>query len=121
MTIMSGLPHLSENLSRAVKYTARQTLKSFCGSCAGNGGEDGRLNKTEANEVKRYQTVLQHLNKPEVQQMVLTSISGIVLLLLFQQGHFQSAQHFAVVIKHMPESAVAHKLAVAFKICEIAQ
>lgn len=42
----------------------------------GNGGEDGRLNKTEANEVKRYQTVLKHLNKPEVQQMVLTSISG---------------------------------------------
>lgn len=46
---------------------------------AGNRGEDGRLDKAEANQVKRYQTVLQRFDKAEVQQRVLKSVTGTTL------------------------------------------
>lgn len=41
---------------------------------AGSCGDSGRLDKTEASLLKRYQTSLQLFNTPEVQQCALDSV-----------------------------------------------
>ena len=44
------------------------------GLLVGSCGDSGRLNKTQANLLKRYQTSLQLFNKPEVQQHALNFV-----------------------------------------------